>query len=177
MLLTTGAVPEGDGWALEVKWDGCRAQLRYDGRSVSLRTRHGRECAEDFPELAEIAGVLGVAADAAEAILNWADREPRLEVRYTHRSSVRLWSAGGRLLQIDRGGRLRLVLLTLSEHGEPWDDERIEQLVQELAEIGVQLEPKRTWPKTPLEPLADDTTRRQFLTLMERVLDALATSP
>jgi hypothetical protein len=22
MLLTTGAVPEGEGWALEVKWDG-----------------------------------------------------------------------------------------------------------------------------------------------------------
>jgi bifunctional non-homologous end joining protein LigD len=59
MLLTTGAVPEGEGWALEVKWDGCRAQLRYDGRSVSLRTRHGRECVEDFPELTEIAGVLG----------------------------------------------------------------------------------------------------------------------
>ena len=36
-----------------------RSQLRYDGRSVSLRTRHGRECAEDFPELAAIAGVLG----------------------------------------------------------------------------------------------------------------------
>ena len=56
MLLTAGAVPEGDDWALEVKWDGCRAQLRYDGRSVSLRTR---ECVEAFPELTEIAGVLG----------------------------------------------------------------------------------------------------------------------
>jgi hypothetical protein len=42
---------------------------------------------------------------------------------------------------------------------EPWDDEMIEQLVQELADIGVQLEAKRTWPKTLLEPLADDTTR------------------
>jgi bifunctional non-homologous end joining protein LigD len=59
MLLSTGAVPDGENWALEVKWDGCRAQLRYDGRSVSLRTRHGRECAGDFPELAEIAGALG----------------------------------------------------------------------------------------------------------------------
>ena len=68
------------------------------------------------------------------------------------------------------------MLQTLSEHGEPWDDERIEQLVQELADIGVQLEQKRTWPKTPLEPLADDTRRRQFLTLMERVLDTLTTS-
>ena len=35
------------------------SQLRYDGRSVSLRTRHGRECAGGFPELAAIAGVLG----------------------------------------------------------------------------------------------------------------------
>jgi bifunctional non-homologous end joining protein LigD len=59
MLLTTGAVPDGDAWALEVKWDGCRAQVRYDGHSVTLRTRTGRECSADFPELAEIAGVLG----------------------------------------------------------------------------------------------------------------------
>ncbi len=59
MLLTSGAVPDGEAWALELKWDGCRAQLRYDGRSVSLRTRHGRECSADFPELQEIGSVLG----------------------------------------------------------------------------------------------------------------------
>jgi bifunctional non-homologous end joining protein LigD len=58
MLLTAGAVPDGEAWSLELKWDCCRAQLRYDGRSVKLRTRHGRECADDFPELAEIADVL-----------------------------------------------------------------------------------------------------------------------
>ena len=49
----------------EVKWDGCRAQLRYDGRSVSLRTRHGRECSADFPELAAIAVRSGQAAGDA----------------------------------------------------------------------------------------------------------------
>jgi bifunctional non-homologous end joining protein LigD len=59
MLLTSGPLPSGDAWTFEVKWDGCRVQLRYDGRSVSLRTRNGRECAADFPELAEIAGFLG----------------------------------------------------------------------------------------------------------------------
>src|SRR5437763_16288205 len=59
MLLSSGDVPGGDGWTLEVKWDGCRAQLRYDGRSVSVRTRNGRECSADFPELAGIAGGLG----------------------------------------------------------------------------------------------------------------------
>ncbi len=59
MLLTAGAVPGGDAWALELKWDGCRAQLRYDGRAVTLRTRNGRQCAEDFPELTDIGDALG----------------------------------------------------------------------------------------------------------------------
>jgi bifunctional non-homologous end joining protein LigD len=58
MLLTAGEVAGGGGWTLELKWDGCRAQLRYDRRSVTLRTRHGRECSADFPELAAIADVL-----------------------------------------------------------------------------------------------------------------------
>jgi bifunctional non-homologous end joining protein LigD len=59
MLLSSRALPGGDAWTFELKWDGCRAQLRYDGRSVSLRTRHGRECMADFPELTAIARVLG----------------------------------------------------------------------------------------------------------------------
>jgi bifunctional non-homologous end joining protein LigD len=59
MLLTSGALPSGDAWTFEVKWDGCRAQLRYDGRSFSLRTRNGRECSAGFHELAAIAAVLG----------------------------------------------------------------------------------------------------------------------
>ena len=59
MLLTAGAVPAGQAWSLEMKWDGCRAQLRYDGYAVTLRTRNGRECSEDFPELAGIADALG----------------------------------------------------------------------------------------------------------------------
>ena len=59
MLLTSGAIGGGEAWTLEVKWDGCRGQLRYDRRTVSLRTRTGRECSAEFPELAAIAGVLG----------------------------------------------------------------------------------------------------------------------
>jgi ATP-dependent DNA ligase len=49
MLLAPAEAPEGEAWALEIKWDGCRAQLRYDGRAVSLRTRAGRECYEASP--------------------------------------------------------------------------------------------------------------------------------
>jgi bifunctional non-homologous end joining protein LigD len=59
MLLTAGAVPDGETWSLELKWDGCRAQLRYDGRAPTLRTRNGRECSADFSELLGIADALG----------------------------------------------------------------------------------------------------------------------
>lgn len=66
----------------------------------------------------------------------------------------------------------------LANHGEPWDDKRIEQLVQELADIGVKLDSdERRWPKAPLESLADEGRRRQFLALMERTLDTLPGPP
>ena len=76
MLLKSGPVPCGEAWALEIKWDGCRAQLRYDGRLVSLRTRHGRECLADFPELVDLAAVLGKHRVTLEPI-RLARREPR----------------------------------------------------------------------------------------------------
>jgi bifunctional non-homologous end joining protein LigD len=60
MLLQSG-LPAGvaDGWALELKWDGLRTQLRIDGPSGwTLRSRPGRDCTAEFPELAELACVL-----------------------------------------------------------------------------------------------------------------------
>jgi bifunctional non-homologous end joining protein LigD len=59
MLARTGPIPVGDGWALEVKFDGMRLQLRRDGRAVCLRSRPGRDCTDEFPDLALIHGTLG----------------------------------------------------------------------------------------------------------------------
>jgi bifunctional non-homologous end joining protein LigD len=59
MLARTGPVPVGVGWAFEVKFDGMRLQLRRDGRAVCLRSRPGRDCSEEFPELTAIASALG----------------------------------------------------------------------------------------------------------------------
>ena len=61
MLLRPG-LPKAaarDAWALELKWDGMRAQLRAarDG-TWCLRSRPGRECSEQFPELAALATAL-----------------------------------------------------------------------------------------------------------------------
>ena len=59
MLLRGGTPPDGAGWAVEVKFDGMRSQLRYDGRRLCLRSRPGRDCTVEFPELAELADALG----------------------------------------------------------------------------------------------------------------------
>lgn len=60
MLLGTGLPTGGaEDWALELKWDGLRAQLRVDGQGGwCLRSRPGRDCSAEFPELAELARAL-----------------------------------------------------------------------------------------------------------------------
>ena len=59
MLLRPGTPPAGEGWAVEVKFDGMLAQLRYDGRRLCLCSRRGRDWTAEFPELAELADALG----------------------------------------------------------------------------------------------------------------------
>src|SRR3954454_2579343 len=56
MLATSGGVPEGSGWAAEVKWDGLRGQLRHDGRRATLRSRNAHDLSSAFPELVAEAG-------------------------------------------------------------------------------------------------------------------------
>jgi bifunctional non-homologous end joining protein LigD len=69
MLLRPGLPPAGvrDQWALELKWDGMRAQFRVarDG-SWCLRSRPGRSCSDQFPELATVA----IALDGHEVLLD-----------------------------------------------------------------------------------------------------------
>ena len=118
------------------------------------------------------------AAEAAERILDWAQAEPRLKVRYTQtagiigpdsrRPLVKLWPKRS----INKGFEVNF--RTLETHGEPWDDEHCERLRQSLADIGVSLEGKPGWPKAPLAPLADDARRQQFFEVIEEALESLA---
>jgi bifunctional non-homologous end joining protein LigD len=59
MLAQTGSAPADQRWAVEVKWDGMRGQLRWDGRRLCVRSRPGRDCTDTFPELAAIGAALG----------------------------------------------------------------------------------------------------------------------
>ena len=42
----------GSGWAFEVKWDGVRVIASWDGDSLQLRSRRGRDITATYPELA-----------------------------------------------------------------------------------------------------------------------------
>lgn len=139
--------------AIEVKQylgaDGTKTLVpRVIGQSAEVEARKGRRSTSRGEPLDREALVAVIrkrsedAADAADAVLDWAEREPRLDIRYTP-NSAGLWTAGSIFLRLVRRGHIRVVLQTLSEHGEPWDDERIEQFAQELADIGVQLGPNR----------------------------------
>jgi hypothetical protein len=174
--------------AIEVKQyvgaDGTKTLVpRVIGQTAEVEARKGRRSTSRGEPLDRDTLIASIrehnpqAADAAEGVLDWADREPQLDVRYTP-TRCHIETAGRPFLKLAATrwpGKIEVRLHTLADHGQPWDDERIEQLVRELADIGLQLEAKRAWPRAPLEPLADDTRRRRFLTLMERVLETLST--
>jgi ATP-dependent DNA ligase len=48
---TAKALPTGDGWVYEQKWDGFRALAFVDGGDVYLQSRNGRPLTRYFPEL------------------------------------------------------------------------------------------------------------------------------
>lgn len=46
------ALPDGDGWAYEPKWDGFRAVAFVDGDETYLQSRNGKPLSRYFPEVA-----------------------------------------------------------------------------------------------------------------------------
>src|SRR5678815_4127917 len=47
------ALPEGEGWQYEPKWDGFRCLVFRDGADVKLQSKSGRPLTRYFPELVE----------------------------------------------------------------------------------------------------------------------------
>ena len=63
MLATPGALPSGDGYGYEFKWDGMRALVHLDGAGgVRIVSRTGKDCTSWFPELAGLASAVKGAA-------------------------------------------------------------------------------------------------------------------
>lgn len=54
MLATAGALPDGPGWAYEVKFDGIRAAIATSGDGLRLRSRGGNDLTRSYPEFAAL---------------------------------------------------------------------------------------------------------------------------
>jgi bifunctional non-homologous end joining protein LigD len=59
MLARTGPLPEGDGWAFEIKWDGVRAIGYAEGGRLRLESRNRTNITPRYPELRELGRALG----------------------------------------------------------------------------------------------------------------------
>lgn len=55
------ALPDGEGWQFEPKWDGFRCLVYRDGGEVYLQSKSGKPLARYFPEVVD--GVLAMRAD------------------------------------------------------------------------------------------------------------------
>src|SRR3954467_7887721 len=94
MLLASGEPPAGGDWSAEVKWDGIRAQVRVDRGRLTVRSRPGRDCTEEFPELNELVGSIGrcrllldgeLVCFAPDGAPDFAALRKRLSPRHTQR--------------------------------------------------------------------------------------------
>jgi bifunctional non-homologous end joining protein LigD len=111
MLLRPGLPPASaqDQWALELKWDGMRAQFRVARDGIwCLRSRPGRDCSDQFPGLAPVADALhdhDVLLDAELVCLD-ADGRPDF-----HSLRRRLATSDARAaIEVTAGGPATLVV-------------------------------------------------------------------
>jgi bifunctional non-homologous end joining protein LigD len=112
MLATAAdAVPTGEGWLFEVKWDGYRAIARVDGGRATLSSRRGQHLTERF---AAVAGALPGAVGGRDCVLDGevcaldANGRPSFSLLQQGRAALAYFAFD--LLELDRRELLDLPL-------------------------------------------------------------------
>ena len=91
------AVPAGEGWVHEVKFDGYRVQVHKLGSRVVIFSRKGHDFSERFPSIVQELRELPAKAAVldGEVVASDADGRPnfaRLHVRWTRPGTLHLWA-------------------------------------------------------------------------------------
>ena len=85
---STGAVPDGDEWAFEIKWDGYRTIVHIvDGR-VRLQSTAGHDVTERWPEFADLPGSVNARSAILDGELIVFDDDGRPRFDLVQRSGV-----------------------------------------------------------------------------------------
>ncbi len=79
---STAAIPEGDEWAFEVKWDGYRTIVHVDRGAVRLQSTAGHDVTDRWPEFAGLGDALNAPSAIldAELVVFGDDGRPRFEL-------------------------------------------------------------------------------------------------
>jgi len=85
---SAGAIPEGDDWAFEVKWDGYRTIVHVDDGTVRLQSTAGHDVTARWPEFGDLPGSVNAGAAILDAELVVFDDDGRPSFELVQRSGV-----------------------------------------------------------------------------------------
>jgi len=85
---STTAIPEGDDWAFEIKWDGYRTVAHVADGAVRLQSTAGHDVTARWPEFAELPGSVNARAAILDSELVVFDDDGRPRFELTQQSGV-----------------------------------------------------------------------------------------
>ena len=85
---STGAVPDGDEWAFEIKWDGYRTIVHIADGRVRLQSTAGHDVTDRWPEFADLAGAVNARSAILDGELVVFDDDGRPRFDLVQRSGV-----------------------------------------------------------------------------------------
>jgi bifunctional non-homologous end joining protein LigD len=175
MLAAAGRPDPAPGrtWAVEVKFDGIRAQLRVDGERWCVRSRPGRDCSAAFPELAAVARALAGHRVILDGELVHFGADGRPDFAAIRRRLTSSPTAAARQAIAEPGQLVAFDVLHLDGHAVralPYRERRA--LVRELVDHrpGLQLAP--AWTER-LEDVVEVTRAHELEGVVFKRLDAV----
>src|SRR3954471_15850543 len=136
MLARSGPLPEEEGWAFEVKWDGVRAIAYIEGGRIRLASRNRTNITPRYPELSPLGRALGAHSAVLDGeVVSFADGVPSFQ-RLQRRMHLTSESQVRRLAQTEPVVYMIFDLLWLDGHslmGETYEQRRAKLAELELS--------------------------------------------
>ncbi|MGE5211893.1 MAG: hypothetical protein ACM3MM_11555, partial [Acidobacteriota bacterium] len=85
---STGAVPDGDDWAFEIKWDGYRTIVHVADGRVRLQSTAGHDVTDRWPEFSGLADAVNARSAILDGELVVFDDDGRPRFELAQRSGV-----------------------------------------------------------------------------------------
>ncbi len=150
----TEAIPEGEGWQFEPKWDGFRCLAFRDGTKVELMSKSGKPLARYFPEIVDALAELG----ERHLVLDGELVLPESETLSFAALQLRLHPAASRVEKLARESPAQLILFDCLQLGNR--DLSRRPLAERRAALAGFMR-KAAGPRLQLSPCTTDRTQAE----------------